>query len=317
MLLEEARKVIDEEARGLRLLARNMPKNFINAIDIIYKSRGRLVVSGIGKSGHIGKKISSTMSSTGQKSFFLHPSEAHHGDLGMIDKTDVLMFISYSGESLELIPVIEYTKRIGAKTISLTGNVNSVIAQNTDISLELPHIREAYPSIGCIPTVSSTMTLALGDAMAIALLAKRGFNTNDFKNLHPGGAIGHRLMFVHEMLHKDNEMPIVSDSAMMGEAIIVMSEKGLGCVAIVNAKLEMIGIITDGDLRRHMTKNLLCQKVTEVMTKNPICISANIMLAEALHIMEDNKITCLFALDKDKTPIGCIHIHDILKRKVV
>lgn len=311
------KKIVEEEAKGLQALMNNFPIRFSEAIDAIFQSKGRLIVSGIGKSGHIGRKISSTMASTGQKSFFLHPSEAHHGDLGMIDKDDVLLLLSYSGEASELMVVIEYIKRIGGTTISITRDINSSIARNSNIHLNLPHVHEAYSSIDCIPTVSSTMTLALGDAMAVALLAKRGFTISDFKRLHPGGAIGHSLMFVHEMLHKGAEMPVVTEKATMGEAIIVMSEKGLGCVAIVDSESKMIGIITDGDLRRHMAKNLLAERVIDIMTENPVCISQDIMLAEALTIMENKKITCLFAINENKSPIGCIHIHDILRRKIV
>lgn len=317
MSVEEGRKVIEEEAKGLQILANNMPEKFSKAIDAMFQSQGRLIVSGIGKSGHIGRKISSTMSSTGQKSFFLHPSEARHGDLGMIDKNDIILLISYSGESSELMVVIEYAKRIGSTTISITRDINSNIAKNSNIPLILPHINEACSSIGCVPTVSSTMTLALGDALAIALLSKKKFTTHDFKRLHPGGAIGRSLMFVYEMLHKDKEMPIVTDNTTMGDAIIIMSEKGLGCVAVVDTSFKMVGIITDGDLRRHMSEKLLTKKAKDVMTKNPICINKNMMLAEALTIMENKKITCLFALNENQNPIGCIHIHDILKRKIV
>jgi arabinose-5-phosphate isomerase len=316
MFIEYGRQVIEEEAEGLRILSENMPSNFLDAVNAIYECDGRLIVAGIGKSGHIGRKISSTMSSTGQKSFFIHPSEAHHGDLGMIDSNDVILLISCSGEARELFPVIEYAKRIGVKTISITKNEKSNLAKNTDIVLCLPDIPEGCKTIGCLPTVSSTMTLALGDAMAVSLLSMRGFTNEQFKTLHPGGAIGYRLTSVHEIMHRNDEIPLVNNGALMKDTIIIMSEKGLGCVGVVDRhSSKMIGIITDGDLRRHMSDHVLSENVENVMTRNPVCIKHNILLSEMLHIMENRKITCVFVLNEDDIPIGCIHIHDILQRK--
>ncbi|MDR2074711.1 MAG: KpsF/GutQ family sugar-phosphate isomerase [Holosporales bacterium] len=316
MFIEYGRQVIEEEAEGLRILSENMPSSFLDAINAIYECDGRLIVTGIGKSGHIGRKISSTMSSTGQKSFFIHPSEAHHGDLGMIDSNDVLLLISCSGEARELFPVIEYAKRIGVKTISITKNIKSNLAQNTDIVLYLPDIPEGCSSIGCLPTVSSTMTLALGDAIAVSLLSMRGFTNEQFKALHPGGAIGYRLTTVHEVMHKNDEIPLVNNGSLMKNTIIIMSEKGLGCVGVIDQhSSKMMGIITDGDLRRHMSDHILSKNVEDVMTKNPVCIRNNMLLSEVLHIMENRKITCVFVLNEDEIPIGCVHIHDILQRK--
>lgn len=312
--LKEARRVIIEEAKALELLAESLPLHFEDAIEMIVSSKGRLVVSGIGKSGHIGRKISSTMSSLGQKSFFLHPSEAHHGDLGMLDKNDVLLLISYSGEALELIPVIDFAKRFGIKIISISKSNETTLAKNSNISLNLPTIKEACP-LGVAPTVSSTTTLALGDALAIALLSKRGFTKEQFKNFHPGGALGKTLSTVFDIMHK--KMPLVKSGVNMQEALITMSEFGFGCVGITDNSGKLIGIVTDGDLRRNMCNDLLQKEVNIIMTKSPIAIDHNIPVSELLHIMEDKKITNIYVIDLNKKPIGLVHIHDIILRKIV
>ncbi len=312
--IEEARRVIKEEAAALELLAQNLPENFEHAIDSIFKSDGRLVVTGIGKSGHIGKKISSTMSSLGQKSFFMHPSEAHHGDLGMIDQKDILLLISYSGEAIELLPIIEFAKRLGNKIISISKSKDSTLAKNSDIALCLPEAREACP-LGIAPTVSSTMTLALGDAMAVALLTKRGFSKEDFKFLHPGGALGQSLMFVFELMNKN--LPLAKLKESMQSALLTMTKFGLGCVGVVDDSNKFVGIITDGDLRRNMSASLLSKTVDEIMTKDPLSINQNLMASEVLFIMESKKITSLFVLNHEDKPIGVIHLHDILRRKIV
>ena len=312
--LKEAKRVIVEEAKALELLAENLPIQFEEAVEMIVNSKGRLVVSGIGKSGHIGRKISSTMSSLGQKSFFLHPSEAHHGDLGMLDKNDILLLISYSGEALELLPVIDFAKRFGIKIISISKNNETTLAKNSDISLNLPKIKEACP-LGVAPTVSSTTTLALGDALAIALLSKRGFTKEQFKVLHPGGALGKTLSSVFDIMHK--KIPLVKSGVNMQETLVTMSEFGFGCVGIIDVTGKLIGIVTDGDLRRNMCNDLLQKEVDKVMTKSPITIDRNIPVSELLHIMEDKKITNIYVIDSDKKPIGLVHIHDIILRKIV
>lgn len=312
--LKEAKRVIVEEAKALELLAENLPIQFEKAVEMIVNSKGRLVVSGIGKSGHIGRKISSTMSSLGQKSFFLHPSEAHHGDLGMLDKNDILLLISYSGEALELLPVIDFAKRFGIKIISISKNNETTLAKNSDISLNLPKIKEACP-LGVAPTVSSTTTLALGDALAIALLSKRGFTKEQFKVLHPGGALGKTLSSVFDIMHK--EIPLVKSGVNMQETLVTMSEFGFGCVGIIDVTGKLIGIVTDGDLRRNMCNDLLQKEVDKIMTKSPITIDRNIPVSELLHIMEDKKITNIYVIDTDKKPIGLVHIHDIILRKIV
>lgn len=311
--IEEAKRVILDEARALEVLANSLTEQFEDAVNLISESKGRLVISGIGKSGHIGRKISSTMSSLGQKSFFLHPSEAHHGDLGMLDKDDVLLLISYSGEAVELIPVIDFAKRFGIKIISISKNIQSTLARNSDIPLVLPDMKEAG-SFGVAPTVSSTNTLALGDALAMALLCKRGFTKEQFRVLHPGGALGKGLSLVFDIMHK--EMPLVKTEDDMQKAIIEMSKFGLGCVGIVSKDGKLVGIITDGDIRRKMTPDLLSKKVDEIMTKNPINIAKNIFASEVIHIMEQNKITNIFVVDDNNKPKGIVHIHDLLVRKI-
>jgi arabinose-5-phosphate isomerase len=315
MTLENGKVVIEKEAKGLWLLANNMPSDYTKAVDAMFESSGRLVVVGVGKSGYIGRKIASTMASIGQKSFFMHPSEACHGDLGMIDQSDVIMLISYSGESVELFPVLNYVNRIKSKTISITGNPKSRLARNADIVLCLPKIEEAC-FIG-IPTVSSTMTLALGDALAVSLLNKRDFTVKQFKVLHPGGAIGQNLTFAHEIMHRASSMPVAEQNTLMSEVILIMNNGRLGCVGIVDENSKMVGIITDGDLRRHMSNSLLSQKAFEIMTTNPVCVKPKAFLSEVLNIMEAKKITCMFVIDDKNIPVGCIHIHDIIDRNVV
>ena len=310
----EAKRVIREEAAALDRLSENLPENFGKAVELVVESKGRLVVSGIGKSGHIGRKISSTMSSLGQKSFFMHPSEAQHGDLGMLDQRDVLLLISYSGESIELLPVIDFAKRSGIKIISISKNLGSSLSKNSDVPLCLPDIKEACP-LGIAPTVSSTMTLALGDALAVALLTERGFSKEQFKRLHPGGALGKSLSFVFEIMHK--EMPLVNFEDSMQNGIIEMTHFGFGCVGIIDDNQKLVGIITDGDLRRNMAPDLLSKKVSEIMTENPISIKNNMLISELLFLMEQKKITNIFVLNELDIPIGIVHIHDILLRKIV
>ena len=310
-----AEQIVAKEANALEILAKNIPASFQDAIDAIFVCKGKIIVVGIGKSGHIGRKIASTLASTGQSAFFLHPSEAKHGDLGMIGKEDIVIFISYSGESCELFPVIDFTKRLNILTISIVGNCESYIAVNTNIVILLPKIQEACP-IGCAPTVSSTMTLAIGDAIAMTLLAKRGFSKEQFKLLHPGGSLGRGLRFAKDIMRKDDSIPLVAIGTDMKNAVLKMSECRVGAVGITDQQ-KIVGIITDGDLRRSINNDVFTKKVEEIMTKNPICITQNTLLAEILNIMENNKITLIFVIDNNNIPIGCIHIHDVLNQKVV
>ncbi|MDR1034646.1 MAG: KpsF/GutQ family sugar-phosphate isomerase [Holosporales bacterium] len=313
--IEEAARVIQEEATALDFLSYNIPPDFERAVDVIYETSGRVVISGIGKSGLIGRKIASTLSSTGQLSFFMHPSEAHHGDLGMLSNDDILLLISNSGESSELFPVIDFAKRRRNKIISISQNPESTLATKSDIALCLPNFKEACP-IGVAPTVSSTMILALGDALAIVLLKKRGFTMEQFKSLHPGGAIGKKLLVIRDIMRA--EMPLLGIEDGMQKAIIVISEFGGGCAGIIGKDDELIGIITDGDLRRHMSLDLLTKSVEEIMTRNPITITDDVLCSEALRIMEDKKINNLFVVKHNaKIPVGVVYIHDLISRKVI
>jgi arabinose-5-phosphate isomerase len=312
--LGEARRAIEKEAAGIRLLADNMPTRFSEAVELIFASRGRLIVSGIGKSGHIGRKIASTMASLGQRAFFMHPSEACHGDLGMIDEHDILLLISYSGESVELSPIIDFAKRFGNGIISISKAGNSHLVRNSDIPLTLPDLDEACP-LGVAPTSSSTATLVLGDALAIALLSKRGFTREQFKELHPGGAIGKSLSFAHDIMRR--ELPLIDVDETMKSGIITMSRFSLGCLGVVDESNELIGMITDGDLRRNISDDLLSRRAFDIMTASPVTIKKNMPASEVLHIMEDKKITNVFVVDQERHPIGIIHIHDLILSKIV
>lgn len=312
--LTEARRVILEEARALKILAQNLPARFRDAVEAISTSEGRLVVSGIGKSGHIGRKISSTMASLGQKSFFLHPSEAQHGDLGMLDARDVLLLISYSGEAVELLPIIDFAKRFGNKIVSISKSENSTLAKNSDIPLILPDIGEAG-SFGIAPTISSTNTLALGDALAMSILVLKGFTKEQFRLLHPGGALGKGLSLIFDIMHR--EIPLVKTNDNMQNAVIEMTKYGFGCVGVIDDNENLVGIITDGDLRRKMSPDILSKPVDIIMTENPIVISKNITASELLHTMETNKITNVFVANTSGKPIGLVHIHDLVTNKVI
>jgi arabinose-5-phosphate isomerase len=310
----EAKQIIEKEAKALELLATELPDKFENAVNLIYESTGKLVVCGIGKSGYIGRKISSTMASLGQKSFFLHPSEAHHGDLGALDQQDVLLLISYSGETTELFSVIDFAKRFGIKIISISKYNESTIAKNSDIHLCLPRFNEAC-SLGVAPTTSSIVTLALGDALSVVLSSKRGFTKSQFKMFHPGGTLGKNLLFTFDIMHKD--MPLIRIHENMQEAIRVTSKFGFGCVGIVNEEEKLIGIITDGDLRRNSSDDISSKIIKNIMGQNPVTVDKNVLASELLHIMESKKITNLFVVNEKKQPIGIVHIHDIISKKLV
>ena len=267
----------------------------------------------MGKSGHIGKKIAATMSSTGTPAFFLHPGEASHGDLGALTKQDILLAISNSGKSQELVDVLHYATRHAIKIIAITKNRESLLGTQADICLKLPNEQEACP-IGCAPTSSTTMTLALGDALAMALLDMRGFSAEDFHDFHPGGKLGSQLMRVKDIMHKGADLPIIDKNAQMAQAVVEMTQKGLGCIAIVETdnehNLTLLGLIADGDLRRHMCSNLLEKNVQEVMTKHPATINEKSMASKAVGIMNEKGITSLVVLDEKGYMTGLIHMHD-------
>jgi len=315
--IDVGRRVLTEEKNAIESLISSLDDSFNKAIEEILKVKGKVVVTGMGKSGLIGKKIAATLASTGTPSFFLHPAEAIHGDLGMISKEDLVLAISNSGETPELLAIIPTIKRWGNKIVSITNNPESTLAKESDIHLFLNVKKEACPH-NLAPTSSSTATLALGDALAIALLEMRGFTPEDFARLHPGGSLGRKLMKVAEIMHKGDELPIVYPETPLKETVIVMSEKGFGASFIVDRDENLIGIITDGDLRRFIKKGGSIDRglTEEGMTKNPKSIKSEMLVVEALEIMERYNITVLPVVD-DKKPIGLVHLHDILKSGVI
>ncbi len=309
--LSSAKRVIEIESRALQKLKKSINKEFISIVDFLSKTKGRVIISGVGKSGHVGKKIAATLASTGTPSIFIHPTEASHGDLGMIAKSDLIILLSNSGETPELNDTITYAKRYNLPLIGITSKKNSTLSKNAKKVLVLPEFREACP-FKLAPTTSTTMMMTLGDALAIALLEKRSFSSDHFKKLHPGGQLGNKMQTVEDLMHKGREMPLIESKKKMGNMLIIMTEKRLGCIGIINHNKDLIGIITDGDLRRNMNKNLLNQKITDIMTKKPKVISREKLAVEALNLMNKHKITQLFVTERNK-PIGVIHIHDFYK----
>lgn len=312
------KRVIDIESKAVSLIRKRIDANFECAVQTILECTGRLIVSGMGKSGLISQKIASTMSSTGTPSHFVHPGEATHGDLGMITKNDIILIISNSGETMELIQILPSLQKKGVKIIGLIGRKNSTLSKTSDIYLDTSVEKEAC-TLDLAPTASTTATLAMGDALAISLLEIRGFNKQDFAELHPGGILGKRLLLtLDQIMHKGKNIPFVEDSASIKEALLLISEKGLGMTGVLNKKDQMIGIITDGDIRRGIEKGgieVLNKTASFIMSKNPKSIAANTLAISALELMEKYSITGLFVYsDKNlQKPDGIIHIHDILK----
>lgn len=306
-----ARRVLELEARGLDLLARGIDGAFGRTLDVIAAMQGRVVVTGMGKSGHIAHKIAATLASTGTPALFVHPAEAAHGDLGMITARDVVLALSNSGETAELAAILAHVKRFAIPLVAITARLDSTLARTADMVLLLPPAAEACP-MGLAPTTSTTMMLALGDALAVAMLERNGFSANDFQLLHPGGMLGRRLLRVADIMHTGDEMPLVGPDTMMAEVLIVMTTKSLGCVGVVDGNGRLAGLVTDGDLRRHMAPDLLNRTVTEIMTPSPKTISAGALAGEALGIMNARKITNLFAVEGDR-PVGVVHVHDCLR----
>jgi arabinose-5-phosphate isomerase len=287
---------------------------FLEAVETIRAARGRVIVTGIGKSGHIARKIAATLASTGTPAFFVHAADASHGDLGMITSDDVMLALSWSGETEELKELINYSRRFRIALIAVTGNVESTLGQAADIVLVLPPAREACPH-NLAPTTSSLMQLALGDALAIALLESRGFTAVDFGVFHPRGKLGAALKFVRDVMHPGAAVPLIGRDAPMSEAIVEMSAKGFGCVAIVEATGKLAGVITDGDLRRHMRADLLQASVDAVMTASPKTIRPDQLASEALQLLNESKITALIVVEADR-PVGIVHFHDLLRAGV-
>ena len=309
--LETARRVIKDEAAGLHALADGLGQGFTDSVELILKSNGRVIVSGIGKSGHIARKIAATLASTGTPAQFVHPAEASHGDMGMVTSQDIVIAVSNSGEAPELANLVAYTRRFNIPLIALSSREDSTLSVQSDIRINIPALGEACGH-GVVPTTSTTMTLAVGDALAIALMEARSFTPEDFRAFHPGGKLGAQLSKVSDLMHVGTEIPLVSPDTMMGDTLLMISQKGFGVVGICDADNYLLGIITDGDLRRHMD-DLLSQSAKDVMTKDPTTISTNALAQEALSIMNDRKITCLFALDDSGRVEGILHIHDCLR----
>jgi arabinose-5-phosphate isomerase len=313
-----ALRTLDLECQGLsqlrETLAGPMARPFGAAVRIMRGARGRVIVTGIGKSGHVGQKIAATFASTGRPAFFVHPTEASHGDLGMITPEDVLLALSWSGETVELKPLITYSHRYNVPLVAITSRADSALGQQADIVLELPRSKEACPH-GLAPTTSTAMQLVLGDCLAIALLEARGFTAHQFKAFHPGGSLGASLKYVSDVMHKGERLPLARDSEPMSGALLTMTQKSFGCLGIVDAKGKLIGIVTDGDLRRHMGEDLVRARTADIMTRRPKTASPKMLASAALELINASRITALFVVEKGR-PVGIVHIHDLLRAGV-
>jgi arabinose-5-phosphate isomerase len=312
-----ARNVLAAEAEGLRMLAEGLNGDFTRAVEMLAGTTGRVVVSGMGKSGHVGTKIAATLASTGTPAFFVHPGEASHGDLGMIVPGDVVLALSNSGETAELADLVAHTRRFGIGLIAITGRAGSALAKAADVALILPPAAEACPN-GLAPTTSTTMQLALGDALAVALLTRKGFTAQDFRTFHPGGKLGAQLKKVRDLMHVGDALPLAAPQTQMNRALLLMTGKGFGLVGVVDESGALVGIVTDGDLRRAMGPDLLHHTVADIMTRNPLTIAPEALAGEALRLMTERKrpITALFVVDPAGQPLGLIHLHDLLRAGV-
>jgi arabinose-5-phosphate isomerase len=311
--------VIETEQMALKELIDRIDDKFVIACDLLLRCEGRIVVTGMGKSGHIGNKIAATLASTGTPAFFVHPGEASHGDLGMITNKDVMMLLSNSGETDEIVALLPVIKRLNTPMISLTGKTNSTLAKTATVNIDISVSKEACP-LGLAPTSSTTATLAMGDAISIALLEARGFNKDDFALSHPGGILGRRLLLhVSDIMHADDEIPKVTESALLSDALIEMTQKGLGVTTIVNDNNEILGVFTDGDLRRTLDSKVDINTclVKDIMTKNGKNIKANSLAASALALMEEHSINALVVVDEQEKLVGILNMHDLLRARVV
>ena len=309
--LAAARRVVSQESRALARLSEALTGRFVDATKIFTATQGRIVVSGMGKSGHIANKIASTFASTGAPALFVHPAEASHGDLGMITDADTLLLLSNSGETPELADLLNYAKRFRIPLVAIVGKAPSTLADAATVALVLPDEPEAG-TLGLAPTTSTIMMLALGDALAVALLERKGLTAEDFKLYHPGGKLGRRLVWVADIMHAGDSLPLVRADAAMAEALIVMTAKRLGCVGAIDGEGALVGIVTDGDLRRHMDAGLLQEPVSEIMSVDPVTIHSGALGAEAVHLMNQCQITNIFVVE-GKRPVGVVHIHDCLR----
>lgn len=319
LILQAGRRTVLMETEAVAALENRIDDAFKRACELILQCRGRAIVTGMGKSGHIGRKIAATLASTGTPSFFVHPGEASHGDLGMITRDDLVIAISNSGSSAEVLTLLPLLKRLGIPMISMAGKADSPLAQAADVHLDISVETEACP-LGLAPTSSTTVTLVMGDALAVALLEARGFTAEDFAFSHPGGALGRRLLLkVEDVMHAGDELPQVEPQTLLSKALLEMTSKGFGMTTVVDAKGTLLGVFTDGDLRRVIDHKVELDTATmaDVMSRRPKTVSADTLAAEALRIMEDNKITALVVEDDARHPIGLLHMHDILRAGVI
>lgn len=308
----EGKRVLEVEAHALLELSKTLGDEFAAAIELLEEIQGRIIITGMGKGGHIGKKIAATLASTGTPSFFVHPGEASHGDLGMITHHDAVIMLSNSGETVELSNLIHYCKRLSIPLISITSHKDSTLAVASDVALILPNIPEACP-MGLAPTTSTTMSLALGDAIAVTLLNRKGFSVPDFKMFHPGGKLGQQLKMVKDLMFKGDDLPLVAPATLMGEGIVTMTAKSMGCLLVVDTNNKLLGVVTDGDLRRHMGPTLLETSATDIMTATPKTIGPKALAAEAVAFMNTNKIMNVCVIDDNGILVGLLTMHECLK----
>lgn len=313
--LSVARKALSLEADGIAALSQSLDGRFSQALDILAEVSGRVVVTGMGKSGHIGRKIAATFASTGTPSHYVHPGEASHGDLGMITEADAVLALSNSGETSELSDLLQHCRRFSIPLIAITSRAGSTLDTFATVGLILPSVPEA-DTMGLAPTTSTTMSLALGDALAVALLNRKGFTASDFKILHPGGKLGRQLLRIRDIMHQGDEVPLVPESATMAEAVVEMTRKRFGCVGVLDTDGALVGVVTDGDLSRHMTDSVLGQPVTAIMTRNPISTRPEALAMEVLGDMNAKKIGAVFVMEGSK-PVGILHLHDVLRAGIV
>lgn len=317
--VSSALRTLDLERAGLAALAETLSgpgaAEFAEAVRIVHESGGRVIVTGMGKSGHVGQKIAATLASTGTPGFFVHPGEASHGDLGMVrPEEDIVLALSWSGETVELTNIVDYSRRFRVPLIAVTSRTDSTLARAADTVLCLPRAREACPH-GLAPTTSTLMQLALGDALAIALLERKGFTAGDFRIFHPGGKLGAALRHVSDLMHAADRLPLTGPDTPMAEALVIMTEKSLGCLGVVDDAGRLAGIITDGDLRRHMNPDLLGRTAGEIMTTEPKTVPPDMLASQALEILNASSITALFVVE-DTRPVGLVHVHDLLRAGV-
>lgn len=310
-VLASARQVLDIERRALQSLSDELGEDFVSAVTLLSACKGRIIVSGMGKSGHVGNKIAATLASTGTPAFAVHPGEASHGDLGMVTEQDVVILLSNSGETRELGDIIAYAKRFSIPIIGITSKVGSTLAHAATVTLVLPNVPEACP-MGLAPTTSTTAMLALGDCLSVSLLEQRGFTKQDFHVFHPGGKLGAGLKRVSELMHVGAEIPTCPLATPMSDALIIMSERSFGIVGVLTDEGKLAGVVTDGDLRRHMSTDLLAQSAGTVMSPGPKTIAPEALISDALRQMNDFKINCLFVVDHSNKPVGIVRVHDCL-----